>query len=271
MPDPEIVMYGAAGCPDCRRPADPLPPAAERRLMRSVSVDTLPVVTADQMREVDRIMMEDIGIGILQMMENAGRSLADLCLELYSPASVTILAGPGGNGGGGMAAARHLANRGISVNVVLAASRERLAPATHSQLAILEQMGVGVSGDPSATDRPDVVIDALVGYSLAGSPHGRVATLIAWANGYDGPVISLDVPSGFDAGAGQIMEPCVQADATLTIAALKVGLIEAPQSGALYVTDISVPLSVYRSLGYEGAAIFEGDWVVRIKGPQEDA
>ena len=239
--------------------------------MRSVSVDTLPVVTADQMREVDRIMMEDIGIGILQMMENAGRSLADLCLELYSPTSATILAGSGGNGGGGLAAARHLANRGISVNVVLAAPRERLTPATHSQLAVLEQMGIGVSGDPSATDRPDVVIDALVGYSLAGSAHGRVATLIAWANGYDGPVISLDVPSGFDAGAGQVREPCVQADATLTIAALKVGLIQAPQSGAVYVTDISVPLSVYRSLGYEGEAIFEGDWVVRVKRESPDA
>lgn len=82
-------------------------------------------VTAEQMREVDRVMVEDLGIVLLQMMENAGRQLADLTIARYRPSRVTILARPGGNGGGGLVAARHLANRGIDVEVVLAAPERR--------------------------------------------------------------------------------------------------------------------------------------------------
>ncbi|MFW6034295.1 MAG: NAD(P)H-hydrate epimerase, partial [bacterium] len=73
----------------------------------------LPALTADQMREIDRIMIDELHIDLIQMMENAGRSLADLAQRRYAPADAVVLAGPGGNGGGGLVAARHLANRGI--------------------------------------------------------------------------------------------------------------------------------------------------------------
>lgn len=116
--------------------------------MRALPSDALPAVTADQMREVDRVMMVDLGVGLLQMMENAGRSLAWLCLELYEPASVAVLAGPGGNGGGGMVAARHLANRGVRVTIVLGGTRERMVAAAHTQLVALEAMGVSVEDEP---------------------------------------------------------------------------------------------------------------------------
>src|SRR5262250_1465462 len=87
--------------------------------MHSLSRRKLPALTTEQMREVDRVMVEDLHIELVQMMENAGRSLAELAIDQFSPGSVTVLAGPGGNGGGGLVGARHLANRGCRVQVVL--------------------------------------------------------------------------------------------------------------------------------------------------------
>ncbi len=75
-------------------------------------VAELPAITAEQMREVDRVMVDELDIQLLQMMENAGRNLADLAITRYHSSTCTILVGPGGNGGGGLVAARHLHNRG---------------------------------------------------------------------------------------------------------------------------------------------------------------
>jgi hypothetical protein len=85
----------------------------------TIEAAAVPVVTAAQMREVDRLMVEVMGIDLLQMMENAGRSLAEVAVGRFRAASVTVLAGRGNNGGGGLAAARHLADRGVDVSVVL--------------------------------------------------------------------------------------------------------------------------------------------------------
>ena len=70
------------------------------------------------MVEVDRIMIEDLNIRLHQMMENAGRNLADLAIRRFEPRTVVVLAGSGGNGGGGITAARHLANRGIDTRAI---------------------------------------------------------------------------------------------------------------------------------------------------------
>src|SRR5260370_18950803 len=86
-------------------------------------LDLVPAVTAAQMREVDRIMVEDLGISLLQMMENAGRALAELTgiqLSGVRRRHVVVLAGRGGNCGGGVAAARRLARWGAAGRVVLA-------------------------------------------------------------------------------------------------------------------------------------------------------
>jgi len=80
--------------------------------MRTVSRSAVPALTTEQRRAVDRAMVEDLHIELVQMMENAGRGLAELAITRFSPSSVTVLSGPGGNGGGGLVAARQLANRG---------------------------------------------------------------------------------------------------------------------------------------------------------------
>ena len=209
----------------------------------TVALEAVPAVTAEQMREVDRIMIEDVHLGLLQMMENAGRSLARLVQARFGPRRVLVLAGPGGNGGGGMTAARHLANAGVEVAVVLAGQRE-LSPAAAHQLDVLDRMGVEIRPVPVPAD---LVLDALIGYSLHGDPGGATADLIEWTAGQPAPVLALDTPSGLDATTGAPGTPCVSATATLTLAAPKTGLLRAPETGDLYLADISVPAAVYRA------------------------
>ncbi|HUV57951.1 MAG TPA: NAD(P)H-hydrate epimerase, partial [Acidimicrobiales bacterium] len=86
--------------------------------MRSISSNIAPSVSARQMREIDDLVIRTFDITLAQMMENAGRSLAELVIDQYQVSSVTVLVGPGHNGGGGLVAARHLFNRGVEVTVV---------------------------------------------------------------------------------------------------------------------------------------------------------
>lgn len=221
----------------------------------------LPELTVEQMREVDRLMVDEVGISLLQMMENAGRGLADVTVSGYSPTSCAVLAGPGGNGGGGLVAARHLHNRGVDVEVTVTTT-ERLTPAAAHQLAILRAMGVPIGDDPTGAD---VVIDALIGYSLTGTPRGRSAALMRWANDAEGRVVALDGPSGLDFTTGHVGDPCVRADATVTLAMPKSGLRQArPVVGTLYAADISVPPSVYSALGVSVTSPFAAGSVVRV-------
>jgi NAD(P)H-hydrate epimerase len=224
----------------------------------------VPAVTAEQMREVDRIMVEDLHIELVQMMENAGRNLAQLTISAFAPTTATVLAGPGGNGGGGLVAARHLANRGVEVRVVLAQPAERMAPVPAHQLDILRRMTVKTGADPAPAD---VTVDALLGYSIQGDPRGRAAELIEWVNAQPAPVLALDSPSGLDVTTGRAGTPCVRAAATMTLALPKTGLRRgASEVGRLYVADISVPPVVYQRLGLDVPDLFRDDTIVALDG-----
>lgn len=220
----------------------------------------VPALTTEQMREVDRIMVEDLHIQLVQMMENAGRTLAELTVARFSPATVVVMAGPGGNGGGGMVAARHLANRGRTVSVVLS-DPDGLTPVPAHQTDILTRMGVPIADAPG---RADLVLDALIGYSIHGDPTGRAAALIDWANDQPAPILALDTPSGLDVTTGVAGSPHVRASATLTLALPKVGLFGAPSVGELYLADISVPPLVYERFGIRPASLFDGAGLIRV-------
>jgi len=207
----------------------------------------IPAISTDQMREVDRIMIEDLRIDLPRMMENAGRNLAWLARERFDPKSVTVLAGTGGNGGGGLVAVRHLVNRGIATTIHLVGDDLGDVPAVQAE--IVRSLNVQFTDEP---EDADLVIDAMIGYSLSGDPTGRAAELIDWANHQPSPVLSLDVPSGLDTATGLIGDPCIRATATMTLALPKTGLELAPTVvGELYLADISVPGSVYTAFGIE--------------------
>lgn len=239
----------------------------------------VPSVTTEQMREVDRLMVEEYGIVLLQMMENAGRNLARLAATLAAGArdrSVLVLAGKGNNGGGGMVAARHLSNMGSRVCIILPVAVRELVDVPAHQASILQRMGVELL---EAEDAPqtrlerlfseaDLIVDALIGYSLTGAPRGRFAVLIDGANAGGKPIVSLDVPSGVDAGSGTVYEPSIKAVATLTLALPKTGL-GAPEVrerlGELYLADLSVPPSLYRRLELEVGPLFADAGAIRLQ------
>ena len=226
------------------------------------TVTGLPTLTSDQMRRVDQIMVEDLGIDVVRMMEHAGAHLARIARERFSPSSVTILAGRGNNGGGGLVAARHLRNREVDVTVVLLT--DDLREITAAQADIARAMGIRFADEP---DEADLVVDALIGYSLVGDPRDRAAELVEWANHQPSPVLALDVPSGLDGSSGLIGDPCIRATATLTLALPKTGLNLAPTVvGELYLADIGIPPSVYSELEIDFDDPFDESPIVAVGG-----
>lgn len=225
-------------------------------------------LTEVDMIEIDRVMIEDLHITLIQMMENAGRNLARLIIDRYSPATATVLAGSGGNGGGGLVAARHLANHGVAVRVTTSRPRPELTPIPAHQLDIIERMAasgasVVIESEPQ---RSEVVVDALIGYSLKGAPRGLIADLITRTPVLGDIVVSLDTPSGVDVTNGSVPGVAVTADATLTLALPKIGLGGSAHTGDLYVGDISVPPGAYAPLGVAGVPDFGRGPIYRVIG-----
>ena len=232
-----------------------------------------PALSTEQMREVDRLMIEEYGIDLLQMMENAGRSLALLAKRMLdgdvTDRSIVVLAGRGNNGGGGLAAARHLHNWGAWVHALCSYPPEEYKGAAVHQLATLQKMDVALSWAEEGWELPpcDLVIDAIIGYGLRGDPRGKARDLILLANSSLAPVLSLDAPSGLDTTSGRLFDPHVKAAATLTLALPKAGLLANPgpsACGELYLADISVPPELYARLGLKVTPFFGRDPIVRL-------
>jgi NAD(P)H-hydrate epimerase len=214
------------------------------------------------MIEVDRVMIEDLHIELIQMMENAGRNLAHAAIDLFSPNKVTVCVGSGGNGGGGLVAARHLHNAGVSVTVVLGAGRDRFTAIPAHQLDIVELMQLPIVDDASGATH--LLVDAVIGYSLRGAPRGRAAEVIESMGANPAPTLSLDAPSGLDTATGATDGLHIRADATLTLALPKIGLRGVDAVGDLFVADISVPTSVYLDMGAGPAPDFSASAIVAI-------
>lgn len=208
-------------------------------------------VSEAQMREVDRVAIEHTGPNLFQMMENAGRNVAISAIRNMGRdgRSVVVLAGTGGNGGGGIAAARHLANRGVDVRVAVT-SPDGLGDVPRQQLDVAQMSGARVIGIESLNTEPPpaLVIDAVIGYSLRGAPNGAARQLIEWANAVDAPVLSLDVPSGVHATTGETPGVHVRANTTMTLALPKRGLV-AEAAGELALGDIGIGLDTFRRAG----------------------
>lgn len=239
--------------------------------------DRLPYLTTEQMAEVDRAMMDDYRIDLIQMMESAGRNLAHLARVRFLDRDprekrVVVLAGTGGNGGGALVAARRLSNWGSAVEVFVTSADRRFAPVARHQLDILRRMRVAISvADRGAEVAvPDVVLDGLIGYGLEGAPQGVAASLIRWANSRGAPVLALDTPSGLDTTSGTVYDPAIRATATMTLALPKEGLrrpgVE-QNVGELYLADIGVPPQLYALplLGLDIGPVFATADVVRLR------
>jgi NAD(P)H-hydrate epimerase len=226
----------------------------------------VPALSGEQMAAVDRIMIDELGIDVLQLMEIAGRAVAAFARDRLLDGDargkrVSVLCGTGGNGGDGLVAARFLHGWGASVRIWLSRRPDPARGVAAHQLAIVERMGLPVveASGKIALPACDLVIDALLGFSLSGPPTGPTAALIRAANAQAAPVLAVDLPSGLTATEGIPLDPCVRATTTLTLALPKQGLFHdaaKPFTGPVAVADIGVPPEVYRRFGVELGPIF---------------
>lgn len=213
-------------------------------------------LTCQQIRELDILAIEHVGIPGIVLMENAARGAAEFIYEkLMNPAAsrAVILCGPGNNGGDGLAIARHLKNAGVRPTVVLAAPPERYRDDAGVNLRILQRIDcplLEAHAEPispqveEAILEADVLVDALLGTAASGAPRGTLAGLVELANAARGRRVAIDIPTGLDADTGRTHTPCLRADATVTFVAAKTGF-DAPAAraclGHVVVVDIGAP------------------------------
>jgi len=214
------------------------------------------LLTAIEMRALDREAIEQWGLPGAVLMENAGRGVADQLEEAFAdlwPGPLLIAAGKGNNGGDGFVAARHLQNRGWDVSVLLLADPEDVAGDARLYLDLLQRSGADLHpvSDGAALlasiaelPTPVLVVDALLGTGFSGTVSGLYAEVIDWINALGVPVLAVDLPSGIDASSGAVSGPAIQAELTVSFESAKVGHVVAPAAdyvGDLSVIDIGIP------------------------------
>jgi len=225
----------------------------------------LAYLTAEEMAGLDRIVIEEFGIDVLVLMENAGVAVANLAREMLGGSvagkRIVCLAGKGNNGGDGLVAARHLHNWGARTAVALAGGRGGLRDAPARQLTVLDMMGSDVGGPEKNFAESDLLVDALLGYGAKGDPREPTAGVIRRANESGVPILSVDLPSGLDATSGEPNNPCIRAKATVTFGLPKTGFLNPVARayvGELYVADISFPAEAYRRYSQEKVVFQKG-------------
>ncbi|HHL40131.1 MAG TPA: NAD(P)H-hydrate dehydratase [Deltaproteobacteria bacterium] len=239
------------------------------------------LVDARTMKEMDRRAMETYGVSGLQLMENAGRGVADVAVSMLDGGRgpVAVVAGKGNNGGDGFVAARHLCNRGVSAVVFSLASIDEIKGDAGRNARSWVRMGgevhlVRTTEELKRHFSPlmmsTLIIDAVLGTGLSSPVEGFYGEVIDLINGLDKPVLSVDVPSGLCASTGRVLGRAVSADVTATMALPKTGLYVYPgraHAGRIEVVDIGAPRAVLE----EGEAEFElvdEDFVWKVLRPR---
>lgn len=211
-----------------------------------------------QVREIDRRAIEEYGIPGIVLMENAGRHAAEFILGLVRGAGpVVLVCGGGNNGGDGIVIARHLANRGVRVELMLACDPNRLAGDAAVNFHIVKKMALPClpfdtaerieSGKPALLGAA-AIVDAILGTGFSGNVRPPIDRAIAAINeATQALVVAVDVPSGLDCDTGQAAATTVRAHHTITFVAVKTGFnVPAAKAytGQVVVADIGVPAAL---------------------------
>ncbi|MGD0283704.1 MAG: NAD(P)H-hydrate dehydratase [Dissulfurispiraceae bacterium] len=222
------------------------------------------VVTADEMRDIDRRTIQDYGIPGLVLMERAGFAVASKVKELYPSKRILVLCGGGNNGGDGLVAARDLFNWGFKVTVIMTSKKEMLSSDCAAQYQIAKKMGIPVEFRKTLSEKDihgAAVIDAVFGTGLARPVKGDIAGLFSFLNNADVPVLAVDMPSGVSSDTGEILGGAVIADYTVTFGLPKRGHFLYPgaqYTGLLFTEDIGIPSQLLESDSIPAALIDQG-------------
>ncbi len=232
-------------------------------------METPEFLTRGEVRAIDRAAVEEYGLPVLVLMENAGRGAAEHVLaiarEQRSPRagalSVAVLCGGGNNGGDGYVVARHAANEGLSVEIFAVGSADQLTAEAGVMRRVVERMEILIHDVSAETQlaralprlsSARIVVDALLGTGFEGVVRPAMARVIeevnalraASADGRARRIVALDIPSGLDCDRGEPSNATVIADVTVTFVAHKQGFSSAraaPYLGRIEVVSIGVP------------------------------
>jgi hydroxyethylthiazole kinase-like uncharacterized protein yjeF len=210
------------------------------------------LLTTEQMQKADRHAIDEMGIPSLELMENAGAMVAEEItakFDDYIDLSVVVVCGKGNNGGDGFVVARHLEEMGIGVQCFMIDGPEELKG--DAAVNYNRAVGVGIKitrvddiYDFNIPDGTDVIVDALFGTGFKGNIRGIAADMVRRMNEFSVPIVSVDCPSGLDTTTGEVSDPCVIADYTVTLARPKLGLYLYPGrdfAGEISIVDIGIP------------------------------
>lgn len=221
-------------------------------------------LTRDEVREVDRLAIQEYGVPGVVLMENAGAGAARLVESAGIDGHVVIVCGKGNNGGDGFVIGRHLDAAGYTVRILVACQRDAIGGDAAVNLTIAECSGLAITcfatEDQAAWEASlagaSWIVDALLGTGASGPPSGAVATAIAAINGVRArghtKVLAVDLPSGMDCDTGVALGVCVRADMTATFVAPKRGFDAANSAdwtGAVHVIGIGAPRAVLDQFG----------------------
>lgn len=228
----------------------------------TLSWNDLPKISTAQMEHLITLATGKYGLEMRVLLEHIGRSTADLCQHLVPEGPVLVVAGRGGNGGAGLAAARLLAGRGRAVWVAPIHEAENYSGIPKEQLEALKHYpGVRIKSSIPKM-KFACALDAAVGANLEGPPRGRTLDALTVLNAMDTcTVVALDVPTGLKADDGTTPDQVVQADATLCIGLLKPGL-QHRAVGDLYLADAVIPPLLLAEIGLQSLTL--PAWVCRV-------
>jgi hydroxyethylthiazole kinase-like uncharacterized protein yjeF len=204
-----------------------------------------PCLDAEEMRATDRWAIQDRGVPSLELMETAGRAVAEAAAERADSGRAAVVCGKGNNGGDGLVAARVLTEMGFEVDALLLAGSDGLSDDARANLDRFAAARHVEPGEiPAAIEGVGVIIDAIFGTGFAGAPRDPAASAIEAINEASTPVVATDVASGVNASTGEVEGTAVAADVTVTFHAAKLGHWIAPgkqHTGELRVAPIGIP------------------------------
>jgi NAD(P)H-hydrate epimerase len=210
----------------------------------------LPPLSRDQVRQVDRIAIEQYGMPGVVLMENAGRGAAEIIDRVADSGPVVILCGSGNNAGDGYVIARHLQLAGRTVRIVSIVALEKLQGDARINAAIAANAEIEITVAENSEQLREsladaaTIIDGLLGTGARGPLRGLFAQAVTAANASPALKVSLDIPTGLDCDTGEAGDPTFRADHTITFVAPKLGLQTKnadAKVGVVHVVGIGVP------------------------------